>query len=332
MGAIVDIEMAVQTLRRGDLLAFPTETVYGLGADALNVGALERLYRLKGRPSKHPVIVHVASAAQAQAWASEWSEYADALAAAFWPGPLTLLVPKSGMVLEAITGGFPGVGLRVPRHPVAQRLLQAFDGGVAAPSANRYGQLSPTQVGHVRQAFGADCPALLEGGPSQVGLESTIVDLTEAVPVIRRLGHITPDQIAQVLGFMVTTGGNHPAPGTVKHHYAPHTPLHLLPQADLPHCLERLDDKSRVVILAVDAPPVVLGANVFWLTMPTEAAYYNRRLYAALHEADALQAEAIWVVIPPCVVDNALWHGAIDRLQRAAAATVECDLSAVVPL
>jgi L-threonylcarbamoyladenylate synthase len=314
----VTIDEAVACLRSGNLVAFPTETVYGLGADALNHRALEQLYRLKGRPRQHPVIVHMAHVEGLSAWVSHWPDAAQQLADAFWPGPLTLILPKSGLVPDGITGGHPGVGLRIPRHPVAQRLLQQFGGGVAAPSANRYGQLSPTQANHVRTAFGADCPALLEGGPSQVGLESTIVDLTD-VPVIRRLGHITAAALSAVLGYPITEGGHSAAPGTVTQHYAPTTPVRLLTASQLTLHIATLIADQRVGVLSYLPMPPGLPAHILWLTMPTQPDHYNRRLYAALHEADTLHLSQLWVLHPPTGHDP-LWLAATDRLTRAAAA------------
>ena len=312
----VTIDEAVALLKQGQLVAFPTETVYGLGADAMNRHALAQVYRLKGRPAKHPVIVHLAAMAQVEVWAQTINPVAQALAHAFWPGPLTLILPKSGMVPDEVTGGNPGVGIRLPRHPVAQQVLSRFDGGIAAPSANRYGQLSPTQASHVRRGFGADCPALLEGGPSQVGLESTIVDVIDpAQPFIRRVGHISAQDLSAVLNMRLTVGGDSPAPGTVKHHYAPHTPLSLVSEDELQMALNLLSNQAskRVALISWADKPTNLPEQVVFMTMPLDAERYNRRLYAALHEADTLQLDAIWVLCPP-----EHWHPALDRLQRAA--------------
>jgi L-threonylcarbamoyladenylate synthase len=311
MSTTLSIDEAVTLLRRGELVAFPTETVYGLGADALNQRALEQMYRLKGRPKQHPVIVHMADTAQVDAWVSHYSEQAQQLATAFWPGPLTMILPKSGLVPDAVCGGHPGVGLRIPRHPVAQRLLTQFDGGIAAPSANRYGQLSPTLAHHVRQGFGMDCPALLEGGPSQVGLESTIVDmLNPSEPKLLRAGHISALAISEILGLPVHLGGTTPAPGTVKHHYAPKTPLMLIDHLDI-----ALASRQRVAVLSWLPRPQDLPDTVIFMAMPDDPERYNRRLYAALHEADALHVEAIWVLLP--LAGAIAWQPALDRLQRA---------------
>jgi L-threonylcarbamoyladenylate synthase len=313
----VTIDDAVTLLKQGQLVAFPTETVYGLGADALNARALAQVYRLKGRPANHPVIVHLAALAQVDVWVQAFNPVAMALAQAFWPGPLTLILPRSGMVPDDVTGGYPGVGVRVPRHPVAQQLLTRFDGGIAAPSANRYGQLSPTQANHVRHAFGADCPALLEGGPSQVGLESTIVDvMNPAQPYIRRVGHISAQQLSAVLDMPLRVGGDSPAPGTIKHHYAPRTPLSLITSDELPARLLQ-QPHQPIALVSWAERPANLPDNVVFIALPPDAERYNRRLYAALHEADAMNLSAIWVLTPPM---DECWQPALDRLTRAATA------------
>jgi L-threonylcarbamoyladenylate synthase len=327
----VSIEEAVNTLRRGQLVAFPTETVYGLGADALNVRALEHVYALKGRPTNHPVIVHLAHIDQVDAWVNHFGEAAMALANAFWPGPLTLILPKSQIVPHAVTGGSAGVGLRIPKHPVAQRLLRAFEGGIAAPSANRYGQLSPTRLDHVRAAFGEQCPPLLEGGPSQVGLESTIVDLMDPNhPVVRRPGHITPEELGLVLNKPIPIGGHTPAPGTVKHHYAPHAPLHLMTPQQLANALQALHSRTRIALITPLSRAEGLPDNVLSIRLPSDADGYGRRLYAALHEADALNPAAIWLPWPDEPQQpSAQWVAVYDRLQRAAYATTQNPITPV---
>ncbi|WP_442770390.1 L-threonylcarbamoyladenylate synthase, partial [Zoogloea ramigera] len=195
-----DIQRAVQLLRQGELVALPTETVYGLGADALNPDAVAKIFAAKGRPSDHPLIVHLADASQIMTWAREVPKDAIALARAFWPGPLTLILKRDESVPDLVTGGQDTVGLRVPNHPVALELLRAFGSGVAAPSANRFGRISPTTAEHVRQELGERVALILDGGACAVGLESTIVDLSRGVPVILRPGAIGADDIARVLG------------------------------------------------------------------------------------------------------------------------------------
>ncbi|HEX7022744.1 MAG TPA: L-threonylcarbamoyladenylate synthase, partial [Trueperaceae bacterium] len=221
-----DIHAAADILRAGGLVAFPTETVYGLGADAANPEALAKVFAVKGRPTDHPLIVHLASPEQLDEWAEPVPELALRLVDAFWPGPLTLILRRAPGVLDAVTGGQDTVGLRVPRHPVARELLRAFGGGVAAPSANRFGRISPTTAAHVRADLGERVDAILDGGPSEVGLESTILDLSSREPRILRPGGITAGQLAKVLGQAPAVGGVG-APrvsGSLASHYAPRTP------------------------------------------------------------------------------------------------------------
>ena len=236
-----DIPRAVALLRQGELVALPTETVYGLGADALNPAAVAKIFAAKGRPSDHPLIVHLADAEQIVDWARDIPREAIALARAFWPGPLTLILKKEEGVPDIVTGGQDTVGLRVPNHPVALELLRAFGGGVAAPSANRFGRISPTTAEHVRQELGERVPLILEGGACQVGLESTILDLSRDVPVILRPGAIGVDDIARVIGRRPRLRGEEQQPdaaprvsGALAAHYAPRTPLELVASAELP--------------------------------------------------------------------------------------------------
>jgi len=195
-----ELTKAVELLRQGRLVAFPTETVYGLGADASNAAAVKKLYAVKRRPTDHPVIVHFDSAARAFTWARDVPEAAVQLAKKFWPGPLTLVLKRSPLAHDFVTGGQDSIGLRVPAHPVAHELLAAFGGGIAAPSANRFGLVSPTTAAHVRDDLGADAELVLEGGPSEVGIESTIVDLSGGKPVLLRPGKISAAEIAAVIG------------------------------------------------------------------------------------------------------------------------------------
>src|SRR6185436_18926903 len=223
-----DVERAARILRSGGLVAFPTETVYGLGADASSASAMAKLYAVKRRPADHPVIVHFASADTAFGWAREVPESARKLANAFWPGPLTLVLKRSQKAQDFVTGGQETVGLRLPSHPVARELLQLFGSGVAAPSANRFGRVSPTTAAHVREDLGADVELVLEGGPSEVGIESTIVDLSSGAAVVLRPGKIS----ASELGIPVGKGGPRHSGGMEKH-YAPRTPARLVPTHDL---------------------------------------------------------------------------------------------------
>jgi L-threonylcarbamoyladenylate synthase len=307
-----EVRRAAQILRGGGLVAFPTETVYGLGADASSEKAVARLYAAKRRPADHPVIVHFASADSAFRWASEVPDAARALAKAFWPGPLTLILKRSAKACDFVTGGQSSVGLRVPSHLVAQALLKEFGGGVAAPSANRFGEVSPTTAAHVRGDLGADVDLVLEGGPSDVGIESTIVDLSGGTPVLLRPGHITQAQLEQTLGMTLEqkkqTSPRHS--GGLERHYAPRTPARLVPT----HALDKEISKGKsVAVLAFSRPDERVD---FWLRMPREPQAYAQKLYAALRELDAAGCEQILVEAPPESPD---WSAVRDRLGRACA-------------
>jgi L-threonylcarbamoyladenylate synthase len=306
-----EVRRAAEILRRGGLVAFPTETVYGLGADASNPAAVRRLYEVKRRPAEHPVIVHFASADEAFRWAREVPEGAKALAKRFWPGPLTLILKRSALAQGFVTGGQDNVGLRVPSHPVAHQLLEAFGKGVAAPSANRFGHVSPTTAAHVREDLGKDVDLVLEGGPSEVGIESTIVDFSGGSPVLLRPGHISKAELENVLGMPVAQKGES-APrhsGGLERHYAPKTPARLVPTHELDREIAKMGDK--VAVLAFSRPDERVD---YWLRMPREPQAYAQRLYAALRELDSAGCEAILIESPP---DAPKWAAVLDRLRRA---------------
>ena len=311
-----EIERAAAALRAGELVAFPTETVYGLGADATNEQAVRRIFEVKGRPADHPVIVHLASAAALSEWAAEIPPAAIRLANRFWPGPLTLILPRAAHVLDVVTGGQPSVGLRVPDHPIAQALLVAFGGGIAAPSANRFGRISPTRVEHVHAEFGDAVSLVLDGGPSRVGVESSIVDLTGDQPVLLRPGHISSAEIAEVVGQPL--GRPHAvtprASGTLDSHYAPQTPVALVSGAELIHKSRELQHGGlRVAVLArIVSPPPDHAAP--WIVAPVDAVGYAHELYARLRELDAAGCDRILVEVVP---DSEDWLAVRDRLRRA---------------
>jgi len=306
-----EVERAAAILRRGGLVGFPTETVYGLGADAASAAAVARLYAAKRRPADHPVIVHFASADAAFAWARDVPEGARRLAGKFWPGPLTLILGRSSKVGDFVTGGQDTIGLRVPSHPVAQALLKAFGGGVAAPSANRFGQVSPTTAAHVRQDLGADVDLVLDGGPSEVGIESTIVDLSGGDAVLLRPGRITRPELEAALGALIREkrADSPRHSGGLERHYAPRTPARLVPTHELDREIARLGDK--VAVLAFSRPDERVE---YWLRMPREPLGYAQRLYAALRELDEAGCERILVEAPPEAPE---WAGVRDRLVRA---------------
>jgi L-threonylcarbamoyladenylate synthase len=306
-----EVQRAAEILKRGGLVAFPTETVYGLGADAASREAVARLYAAKRRPADHPVIVHFASAQAAFEWARDVPPAARTLAAEFWPGPLTMILKRSAKAGDFVTGGQDTVGLRVPRHPVAQALLAAFGGGIAAPSANRFGQVSPTTAAHVREDLGADVDLVLDGGPSEVGIESTIVDLSGTQPVLLRPGAISAAMLEAALGRPIAAR-QEDSPrhsGGLERHYAPKTPAKLVPTHELDREIARLQD--RVAVLAFSRPDERVD---FWLRMPREPAAFAQRLYAALRELDSAHCEMILIEAPPEAPE---WAGVRDRLLRA---------------
>ncbi|MGH8739642.1 MAG: L-threonylcarbamoyladenylate synthase [Burkholderiales bacterium] len=306
-----EVRKAAEILRAGGLVAFPTETVYGLGADASSAKAVARLYAVKRRPADHPVIVHFASAGEAFRWSRELPPAARLLAEKFWPGPLTLILKRGEKAKDFVTGGQDSVGLRVPSHPVAHELLTLFKGGVAAPSANRFGLVSPTTAAHVRADLGADVDLLLEGGASEVGIESTIVDLSGGKPALLRPGRVSKEELERALNGELEEK-THTSPrhsGGLERHYAPRTPVRLVPTYDLDKEIARL--KERVAVLAFSRPDERVD---YWLRMPREAGAYAHKLYGALRELDAAGCEEILIEAPPEAPE---WAAVRDRLQRA---------------
>lgn len=312
------INIAAQALRRGQVVAFPTETVYGLGADASNPDAVAAIFAIKGRPANHPVIVHLASVDLLAEWASHLSAAAQTLADAFMPGPLTLIVDRQDHVLDAVTGAQDSVGLRVPSHPVARALLEAFAGGVAAPSANRFGRISPTTAAHVRSEFAGDTRVahILAGGNCQVGLESTIVDVRGDSVSLLRPGGVSVADLAQVLGYEpVRTNNNVPrTSGSLERHYAPTTPTRLLARAELDAYLAAAT--TPIGVLSIHPKPTTTPH--IWRTLPAEPTAYGQRLYATLRELDALgQAGELAEIVLEPVPENPDWLAVQDRLTRA---------------
>lgn len=311
---LAEIAEAVRVLRSGGLVAFPTETVYGLGADASNAAAVARIYAVKGRPAEHPVIVHFATTEAAFSWAREVPEAARKLAQAFWPGPLTLILRRAPNVPDAVTGGQDTVGLRVPSHPVARELLALFGGGIAAPSANKFGRISPTRAEHVREDLGAEAALILEGGAAEVGIESTIVDLTRGRPVLLRPGHIQPEDIERVLGEApLAPDAQAPrASGTLQAHYAPRAALKLAKRTEIIDSLVT-NRGRRIAVLALEVTVPRL-APALLRVVPAVPAHYAQSLYANLRELDAAHPDLIIVESPP---DTPSWAAVRDRLTRA---------------
>lgn len=324
------IAPAAERLRAGGIVAFPTETVYGLGADARNPDAVRRVFEMKGRPADHPLIVHLAGAGQAAAWAAEIPESARRLMECFWPGPLTLVLPARDDVPRVITGGQDSVAVRAPAHPVAQALLAAFGGGLAAPSANPFGAVSPTEAQHVRDAFGGRVETILDGGPCRFGLESTIVSLLDAQPRVLRPGALPLAALRAVLGDDGIAGGQPRSaqprvPGALAAHYAPATPLELQSGATLTARAEELLAQGlKLAVLRRDQGlcDSALPPQVSQFLLPSAPEGYARHLYARLREIDHFAFDHLLVEAPPHDDD---WWAVNDRLARAAASTAHAS-------
>ncbi len=333
------IARAVDLLRAGELVGMPTETVYGLAADALNIAAVTRIFAAKGRPADHPLIVHLPDADHMSRWAGAIPKDALALARAFWPGPLTLILKREDGVPDAVTGGQDTVGLRVPDHPVALALLRAFDSGIAAPSANRFGRISPTTAAHVAEELGDRVGLILDGGACEVGIESTILDLSRDAPMILRPGAISADDIARVIGRRAQVrslveesfGEEQDKPdrddrprvsGSLAAHYAPRTPLQLAPASQLAEVAATLaGEGSRVAVLAHGCEDPH-DARLLWRAAPADPVGYAHDLYANLRDLDACGADFIVVEALPDAIE---WQPIRDRLGRAAVGSGEAD-------
>jgi L-threonylcarbamoyladenylate synthase len=314
------LAQAAETLRRGGLVAFPTETVYGLGAHALDPAAVARIYTAKGRPGYNPLIVHVADAYAARRLAGAWPREAQALAEAFWPGPLTLVLAKNDLVPGSVTAGLPSVALRVPAHPVAHALLRAAGIPVAAPSANRSTEISPTTAQHVARSLGDRVDVIVDGGPCPVGIESTVLSLAGPVPTLLRPGTISVDDLRPVIGEVAfpsaapDAAAARPSPGMMDRHYAPRAELRLFDptrNARLPG-----DSDGRTAAMLVGPPrqtEIPPGVDMVW--MPESPAEYAAALYGTLHDLDGRGCARVWVQQPP---DEPAWAGVRDRLRRAA--------------
>jgi L-threonylcarbamoyladenylate synthase len=309
-----EIEKAVETLRAGELVVFPTETVYGLGANASNPAAVRKIFEVKGRPPDHPVIVHLDNQRYLHRWVSEVPPAAERLAAMFWPGPLTLILPKADNVNDIVTGGQDSVGIRIPSHPMALQLLTAFGGGIAAPSANRYGRLSPTKPEHVRDELGDAVHVILDGGDSPIGLESTIVSCLNNEVRLLRPGFITRSQIVQVAGALTAAGEAPHVPGDRLQHYAPDTPLEIVPSDDLEaKAAEILARDEKVAVLAM-RPPLHTKRYMTWINAGKKPEAYAHHLYNNLRTLDRAQCVRILVQQLP---QEERWAAILDRLQRA---------------
>jgi L-threonylcarbamoyladenylate synthase len=343
------IEEAAKLLKEGQLVAFPTETVYGLGADASNASAIKKLYEAKGRPSSHPVIVHLHHVEQISNWAIDIPESAAILARAFWPGPMTLVMKRTAKVLDAVTGGQDTVGLRIPSHPLALAVLKEFGGGLVAPSANKFGRLSPTSAADVRAEFGDELAMVLDGGSCQVGIESTIIDLTSGRPRILRPGMISVSMIYSVLGEKfdsrewdrrdsgsarvdttakeklndVASDEEHDirVPGSLASHYAPVTPLYLIPSSEFSTFLDsQLQVDRNITVVSFRSPSNEFTERT-WATLPKNPSEFARLIYSTLRRLDALHPRMIILESPPVSTTGTdpldAWSGINDRLSRA---------------
>ena len=317
-----EIEQAAELLAAGELVAMPTETVYGLAADAGNPSAVAKIFAAKGRPADHPLIVHIGDIAQLEQWARDIPPAALTLARKYWPGPLTLILKRQPSVPDAVTGGQDTVGIRMPNHPMALDLLKAFarvgSGAVAAPSANKFGRISPTKAAHVKNDLGDAVAMILDGGESEVGIESTIVDLSRGAPVVLRPGAITAEEIEATLGAHAEVPAAQPAPrvsGALAAHYAPRTPLQLVGSDDLLREVDACVFKGQTIaVLAFSVSPLRHPA-VLWFAAAHSAPHYAHDLYANLRLLDAAGVDRILVETPPHAPD---WRAVADRLGRAA--------------
>lgn len=311
----LQLDEALRVLRDGGLIGLPTETVYGLAADAADPDAVRAIFALKGRPADHPLIVHIGDAARMDEWACDIPDAARALAHAFWPGPLTLILRKRATVDATVTGGQDSIGLRCPAHPLALELLRRFGGGLAAPSANRFGHVSPTTAQHVRDEFGDALPIVLDGGECDVGIESTIVDCTTEPPRVLRPGMISAADIEALLGSIAVgaTAQSPRASGLLDKHYAPRAACRLLDGAALAQaCVDLTQRGQRYRVLSLQALP----AHSQGIVLGTDPTAYAHGLYAALRELDAQHPESILIERPPLAPE---WEALQDRLRRAAA-------------
>jgi L-threonylcarbamoyladenylate synthase len=320
------VQQAVDALCAGELLGLPTETVYGLAADASNENAVAKIFQAKGRPSNHPLIVHVAHADSVKKFASDIPDFAQKLMSQFWPGPLTLILPRQTEMAAAAAGGQNSVGLRCPSHPVAYEVLKACAAkgvwGLAAPSANLFGRVSPTSAAHVQFEFG-DALLILDGGKCEVGIESSIVDCTRGVPVLLRPGQISRNQIEQACGFKLVSPEtlNSEAPrasGTLESHYAPTAKVRLMSTSDWQKALAALGPHiQNLALWSVQKPShELMGAGLCWRAMPADATQAAHDLFSVLRDFDARGVRIIWIETPPNTPD---WEGVRDRLNRAAA-------------
>ena len=315
------IEQAAAHIRAGELVAFPTETVYGLGADASSDTAVAKIFAAKGRPSDHPLIVHIASSKQVGDYASNVPPFAERLMKAFWPGPLTIILPRKPGVAAAAAGGQNSIGLRCPAHPLALEFLKACNTGVAGPSANKFGRVSPTTAQHVAHEFG-DALMVLDGGPCTVGIESSIVDCTRSVPVLLRPGVLTREQLGAACGQPVLSAEEAAddqaprAPGTLESHYAPNAKVRLMSASAIQTALDLLGAEAAHIAVYARSIVRIKSSQVLYRRMPDDAVATANQVFAVLRDFDTQGVKLIWIEPVP---EAAEWDGVRDRLTRAAA-------------
>jgi L-threonylcarbamoyladenylate synthase len=319
-----EIDAAVQALRDGQLVAFPTETVYGLGANAQDPKALQRIFDAKRRPVTHPLIVHLDSVKYLPRWAAEVPTATVRLAERFWPGPLTIVLPRAANVHDLVTGGQNTVAVRVPSHPMARQLLTAFGGGIAAPSANRYGRLSPTRAEHVREEFGDLVRVVLDGGDCKIGLESTIVSCVGGGVRVLRPGAISLTQIRQAIGEHIPASEVEVprVPGTMPSHYAPLTPMSIVPAGEIDARAAAASAGHKRIAVLAQRLPLQAHASVTWINAGRRPQQYAHDLYANLRTLDKAGCQEILVQDVP---DDERWDAIRDRLKRAASSVDEGD-------
>ncbi|HLJ39243.1 MAG TPA: L-threonylcarbamoyladenylate synthase [Steroidobacteraceae bacterium] len=320
----VEIETAVQALRDGELVAFPTETVYGLGANAQNPAAVRKIFEAKGRPAAHPVIVHLDSPKYLHRWVREVPDGALKLAESFWPGPLTMVMPRAAHVHDVVTGGQDTIAIRVPAHPMAQQLLTAFGGGIAAPSANRYGRLSPTRAEHVREELGDAMRVVLDGGECQLGLESTIVSFEGPTVRLLRPGSVSAGQIRAAVGELIIgpTQESPRVPGTGGSHYAPTTPMTIVPAGEIDAQADAASGGGKRIAVLAQRLPLRSHKYVTWINAGRRPEGYGHDLYNNLRTLDRAGCQRILVQAVP---EGERWDAIRDRLLRAATNVAESD-------
>lgn len=316
MITIPDLTQAITILSRGGLVAFPTETVYGLGADANNEDAIRKIFLAKERPYDHPLIVHIGDITQLSAWASDIPPIAQKLAETFWPGPLTLILKKQPHVLDIVTGGQQTVGVRMPHHPIALALLKAYGKGIVAPSANKFTHISPTTAQAVEEELGKKVDLILDGGPCEVGLESTIVDVSDKTPAILRPGMISAEKIANVLRMPITTrfSSQIKTPGMHHLHYAPRTRTELITQENLSSFLQTLTQQDLPIACVIRKIKPIQIQGVTWIPMPHDVHAYAHDLYQILRHVDHQQFKRIMIEDVP---EDSAWEAVRDRIKKA---------------